>query len=376
MLDYDFNNFEFDTNGDGIIDTYVEYCDTDGDGIIDTYVEHCDTDGDGYYETSVESRDTNGDGYYETHIESYDTNRSGMIDTIVVYHDSAGNGNADTIAKMHDYNEDGIIDSVNTHQDIDGDGRYEVLTKSYDSTGDGQIDTVDVYVDLEGNGKADIHNMYTYDPMSGDLIPSMAAGFEVGGTYYTELENFDPNNVDDPNLISGNPAESIEVWEYQGQTNRCALYSEKFVIEELTGQEIDIEEFTDIAKANGWFTEDGGTTFLNMDNMLDYYNIDNEMSFHNSINDIEECLNNGGKVIVSIDSDEIWHGKDNDIFAPESGANHAVQVIGIDRTDPNNPMVILNDSGSPYGRGEMVPLEVFEGAWEVGDCQMIECYKS
>lgn len=346
MLDYDFNIFEFDTDGDDIIDTYVADVDTDGDG------------------------------YYDAHIESYDTNRSGMVDTIIVYHDSTGDGNVDIIAKMHDYNQDGEIDSINMHQDTDGDGRYEILTKSYDSTGSGQIDTVDVYVDLGGNGKADIHNMYTYDPMSGDLIPSMATGFEVGGTYYTELENFDPNNVVDPNLISGNPTESIEVWEYQGQTNRCALYSEKFVIEELTGREIDIEEFTDIAKSNGWFTEEGGTTFLNMDNMLDYYNIDNEMSFHNSINDIEECLNNGGKVIVSIDSDEIWHGKDNDIFAPESGANHAVQVIGIDRTDPNNPMVILNDSGTPYGRGEMVPLDVFEGAWEVGDCQMIECYKS
>ena len=139
---------------------------------------------------------------------------------------------------------------------------------------------------------------------------------------------------------------------------------------------IDIEEFSEIAKEHGWFTEDGGTTFLNMNNMLNYYGIENEMVFHQSIEDIEDCLNEGGKVIVSIDCHEIWYGEDNNIFAPESSSNHAVEVIGIDRTDPEHPMVILNDSGSPKGRGEMIPLEVFEGAWEDGDCQMIKCYPS
>lgn len=346
MLDYDFNIFEFDTDGDGIIDAHAADIDSDGDG------------------------------YNELHIESYDTDNNGIMDTVVIYHDSTEDGYTDSIAKMHDYNQDGEIDSINLHRDLDGDGRYEFLTKGHDSTGDGQIDTIHVYVDLEGDGQADIHNIYAYDPASGNLIPSMAGGFEVGGTFFTELENFDPNNVEDPTLISGDPADSIKVWEYQGRTNRCALFSEKFVIEELTGQDIDMEEFAEIAKAHGWFTEEGGTTFLNMDKMLEYYQIDSEMSFHNDISDIEDCLNKGGKVIVSIDSYETSLGHDNNIFAPESGANHAVQVIGIDRTDPNNPMVILNDPGIPNGKGVMVPLDVFEGAWEDGNCQMIECYKS
>lgn len=346
----DLNSFEFDTEFD-----------TNGDGIIDTYGSDIDT---------------NGDGYADTSILAQDTNNSGMVDRIFVFHDTNGDGNADVFAKMHDYNQDGIIDSINTHQDMNGDGQYEYLSKSYDSTGDGNIDVVDIYYDSNGTGNADVHQMYAYDPTSGKLTPNEVAGFEVGGTYYWELENFDPTSVTNPDAISGDPASAMEVWECQGQTNRCALYSEKFVIEELTGQDIDIEDFADIAKEHGWFTESGGTTFLNMNNMLDFYGIENEMSFHKSIEDIESCLNSGGKVIVSIDADEIWEGKNNNIFAPESGANHAVEVIGVDRTNPNNPMVILNDSGSPSGRGEMVPLDIFEGAWEVGDRQMIECYKA
>ena len=351
MMDFDLNelnDFEFDLE-----------LDMNDDGVVDTYYS---------------ALDISEDGYVDTEVVAYDTNNNGMVDTVVVYHDSTGDGNYDTVAKMHDYNQDGLIDSINTHSDVNGDGQYELLTKEYDSSGDGEIDTVDIFFDSEGNGHADIHELYAINPDSGELVPTSVAGFEIAGTYYTELNNFDPYSNYDPEDISGDPAEAMEVWEYQGETNRCALYSEKFVIEELTGQEIDIEDFANEAKAHGWFTEDGGTTLLNMNNMLDMYGIENEMSFHNSVADIENCLNEGGKVIVSLDCHEIWYGEDNNIFAPDSGSNHAVEVIGVDHSDPEHPMVILNDSGSPDGKGEMIPLDVFEGAWEDGDCQMITCY--
>ena len=360
MYDYDF--FEFDSNGDGYPDTYVEVYDTNGDG---------------NYDTLSMMSDTNGDGYIETYIEGADTNHSGQFDTFVAQQDANGDGVIDGVQKAHDYDQDNQIDSVTTYTDTNNDGQFDYVTKAYDSTGDGQIDKIDAYVDVNGTGHADYQEVYNYDPSSGQLIPAMASGLEIGGTMCTELENYQPNE-DYPEGISGDPKESMSYWECQGDTNRCALYSQKFVIEELSpdGTEIDIEQFAQIAKDHGWFTEEGGTTFLNMNNMLDYYGIENEMVFHQSISDIEDCLSNGGKVIVSIDSHEIWYGEDNNIFAPESSSNHAVEVIGIDRTDPEHPMVILNDSGTPNGRGEMIPLEVFEGAWEDGDCQMIKCYPS
>lgn len=357
---YDYDYFEFDSNGDGYPDTYVEAYDTNGDGC---------------YDTMTLVADTNGDGYAETTMYAADTNHSGQFDTVVTEQDTNEDGEIDTVQKAHDYNQDGQIDSITTHSDTNNDGYFDNVTKSYDSTGDGKIDKMDVYVDLHGTGHADYHEAYNYDPSTGQLIPAMAAGLEIGGTMYTDLENFQPSE-NYPEGISGDPVEAMSHWECQGDTNRCALYSQKFVIEELSRERIDIEEFAQIAKDHGWFTEEDGTTFLNMNNMLDYYGIDNEMVFHQSISDIEDCLNEGGKVIVSIDCHEIWYGEDNNIFAPESSSNHAVEVIGIDRTDPEHPMVILNDSGSPNGRGEMIPLEVFEGAWEDGDCQMIKCYPS
>jgi len=362
MYLYDLVNFEFDSNGDGFPDTYVEMYDTSGDGYLDS---------------ATMLYDTNGDGYADTIIEAADTNKSGQYDTFMALQDTTGDGMADVVVKAHDYDQDGLIDSTTTYQDTNHDGRYDTVVKEYDSDGDSIMDKSEVYVDAYGTGNADYHEVYDIDPTTGQLVPAMATGYNIGGTLYTELEQFQPDD-NYPNGISGDPAESMTYWECQGDTNRCALYSQKFVIEELNPSvgEIDIEEFAEIAKEHGWFTEEGGTTFLNMNNMLDYYGIENEMSFHNSIDDIEECLNNGGKVIVSIDCHEIWYGEDNNIFAPESSSNHAVEVIGINRTDPNHPMVILNDSGTQNGRGEMVPLDVFEGAWEDGDCQMIECYSS
>lgn len=305
----------------------------------------------------------------------FDTNGNGLNDVFLVFH-YTGDGICDTFVKMFDYNEDGRFDSINVRQDLNGDGQFEYLAKIYDSNRDGEIDIIDVYFDSNGSGHADIHESYAFDSSSGELIPTVATDFEVGGTFSEDLMNFDPNDVTDADAIIGDPTKSMEFWEFQGDTQRCALYSQMFVIEELTGQNIDIEDFVGVAKEQGWFTENGGTTFLNMNKMLDYYGVENDMSFHNSISDIEDCLNKGGKVIVSIDSAEIWYGEENNIFSPVSAADHAVEVIGVDRSDPENPMVILNDSGTPNGKGEMVPLDVFEGAWEDGDCQMVSCYKA
>lgn len=375
MYEYDPNTFEFDSDGDGYYDSIATYGDLDGDGVAESIIASSDTDFDGYYETVTVQSDTNGDGYIDTVTQEADTNNSGMADIAVMQQDTDGDGYFETINRYNDYNQDGEYDSVKTHEDLNADGAYEKLTKVYDSDSDGSPDTAEVFYDETGTGTTDQHEVYAYDPGSGEIVPAAASNYTIGGTNWQELDQYDPA-TSDPDKVTGDPESSMEHWEFQGDTNRCALYSQKFVIEELTGQEIDIEEFAQVAKENGWFTEEGGTTYLNTNQMLDYYGVENEMKFHQSMEDIEECLDNGGRVIVSIDSDETWHGKDNNIFAPDSSSDHAVEVIGIDRTDPDNPMVILNDSGSPYGKGEMVPLEVFEGAWSEGDNQMIVCYPS
>ena len=394
---FDFQDLNFDADGDGVADSYAESADLDGDGIEesllvdmggdgsvdaifsdfdqDGYMESLaqDTDGNGVLDRFVEEFDSDGDGILDSFAETHDYDQDGVMDDAVLYSDADGNGTFDQVTEMVDTDGDGMMDDIVTYVDADGDGTADLIVQEFllDTDGDGIVDTYVNQLDTDGDGVFDSTEVYDYDPATGvvELVPID----DPGSASYQDLENFDPSQAD-PEDITGDPASSMEEWEYQGGTNRCALYSQKFIIDELTGQDVDIEQMADLAEENGWFSEEGGTPLLHMNKMLDYFGVENEMSFHNSEADLRECLENGGKVIVAVDADEIWYGETDELFAPTDGANHAVQVIGIDDSDPENPMVILNDSGSPDGCGEMVPLDVFMDAWDDSSNQMIECY--
>lgn len=380
-----------DMDGDGAIDHTTSYFDDNFDGNIDRTVELADNDKDGYFETKTIEEDTNSDGNSDIWYKGVDfngdgndnivevqqdTNHTGIVDTYSMQIDTDGDGSVDYAMRGTDYNDDGQFDSVRIYEDENANGIIDTMTEIYDSDKDGNLDRADVHHDYDEDGRDDWTQICRYDPSNGTVTPlndPPSYAESISGTRAEELNQFEPK-PDYPEGISGDPSSSMEQWEYQGNTGRCALYSQKFIVEEFTGQDIDISEFVSIAESNGWFSDDFGTTFLNTNKMLDYYGIENEMSFHNDIEDIESCLSEGGRVIVAIDANEIWYGEGDDLFSPSSGANHAVEVIGIDYSDPDHPMVILNDSGNPNGKGEMVPLDDFMDAWKDGECQMIKCY--
>lgn len=363
-----------DSNGDGVFDSIIHQVDTDGDGYVDTIMQYNDYNNDGVIDDVAMISDTDHDGYFDVTCHGYDTNGDGFIDTF------------DSV----DYNSDENNEMTGHFIDSDNDGAPDAYLNLVDTDGDSIIDSVEIY-DIDENtgdfnylGTEDLFDdgtdNFSYDDSDNysdesDYFEPVNIDYDepVPGLFAEDLENFDPSNAD-PHDITGNPDESMAEWEFQGNTNRCALYSQKFIIDEFTGEDIDIEEFADIAEENGWFSEEGGTPLLDMNKMLEYYGVENELSFNNDINDLKDCLESGGKAIVSIDADEIWYGETDDLYTPDDGPNHAVQVIGIDESDPDEPMVILNDSGNPNGCGVMIPMENFIDAWEDGNYQMVECY--
>lgn len=294
--------------------------------------------------------------------------------------------------------------------DVDGDGQKELIYEEiYDYDGDGMADWDTIYVDLDNDGKLDMEAVFVSTDTPGEYQLLYSEMFETGmdvpnyetdttpasqdsdktpevieqkdvvvlppieydpkdydrsetGTKLDELGVFDPETAD-PERVEGDPAASMEYWEYQGETNRCAVYSQKFVIAEFTNTEIDIEDLCDMAESNGWFNEDLGTYLNNMDKILNAYGIETDTGANCTINDLENALNNGDKIVVAVDAAEYAFGWDDDLYCPGMGAGHAVEVIGIDRSDPEHPMVILNDSGAPNGKGEAIPLETFMASW-------------
>lgn len=330
-------SFDYDTTGDNQIDNFIHLNDPLGES---GWTEGWDTTGNGVLDVFQGTLDLDDDGFAETFFTANDYDQDGSADYIKIYTDFNSDGDIDTVVSFH---------ADNTDPDV----AYRV----------------EADIDLTG----DHHSDYHFE----DFIPADNNGLDMFSYGTTSVGSADANGCFDPSTpeeyVSGTPALDMKVWECQGNTNRCSLFTQMFTIEQLKGEQIDIEDFASKAIENGWFTEEGGTKVLNMDKMLTYYSIDYDMYFDANIEQLESELNNGSKLIVSVDSGQIWYGNNNDIFSPATRADHALQVIGIDHSEPGNPMVILNDSGTPSGCGEMVPLDIFENAWAAGDHQLIVC---
>lgn len=331
--DLDDGDYLVDLDGDGIADAVANdaYLDSDGDGVLDTIVTEIalDTDGDGIADTfeTITAMDTDGDGILDTSIEVLDADGDGDFDYGV----------------------------ITVGQDTDGDGVIDVLQIGEDCDGDGVLDSLTDFADIDGDGDL--------DPLDGSALDGRAPAYE----------NFDPDDSDDDGVI-GDPAEAMENWHTQETGTSCAVASQEFVLETLTGRDFTEAELRDLAEQNGWYDPDGGTPMADVGNILEHMGLTVNRSQGNSVSDIEECLENGGEVIVGVDSSELWEGESDDFFGPGMGADHAIQVIGIDRSNPDEPMVIINDSGCTNGCGAMIPLDEFMDAWEDSGCFMVEAY--
>lgn len=84
--------------------------------------------------------------------------------------------------------------------------------------------------------------------------------------------------------------------------------------------------------------------------------------------ELSDELKQGHKVMVAVDADELWSaGQDpmvDDLLndypgLPGQDANHEVQVVDIEGANTDNPVVVLNDPGSPNGQGVKVPADEF-----------------
>lgn len=382
----------YDLDGDGKDDVSFFGVDANEDGVIDSVITEVDLDGDGQADIVTYEADVNFDGkadYTEIQLIAEDNSTD---DLIIRYADTDLDGKTDSFSINTD--EDYFLDRDDMDLDFDdtdaeNSGEEESDDTDYENSGEEESDDTD----YENSGEEESYEEeeYNYEGSDeegyengesdetegeGEYIELDTVDYDTNAdnsTMYYDLENFDPADADADGVV-GDPEEALDLWEYQGNTNRCAIYSQKFVIEEFTGEEVDIEELCDVAEENGWFSEDGGTPIMYMDKLLDHYGVPNETSFDNDIQDISDSLADGKRVIVAVDADEIWAGEnDTDMYEPGDGVDHAIEVIGIDNSDPENPMVIVNDSGNPDGQGVMIPMDTFVDAWEDSDCYMVEC---
>jgi hypothetical protein len=367
--------FGFDTDGDGNIDAYG--IDTNGDGTPDIF--GFDTDGNGTVD--VYSADTDNDGIFDTNY--FDDDNDGVIDTVQHTYsvDLDNDGVADMIVTDTDLGADGTVDHSSFLMDSDGDTVMDTFGEmfSVDTDGNGVADSLQFNIDYGLDNVFDVSGIVNergevsfFDQIADaqNSMPLNEAELNSLACYNAEnAQHFNPQSYDSGNII-GDPAGAMNVYHTQ-HGGTCGVVSQEFVLDQLLGRDYSEDNLRDYAESRGWYSEEGGTPLYDIGNLLETQGLHVIRDEGNTLSDIADCLENGGGVIVGVDLYELYHIEHD---GPGMGVNHAVQVIGIDNSDPSHPMVILNDSSNPDGHGAMIPAGDFLNAWEDSNYFMAEAY--
>jgi len=165
----------------------------------------------------------------------------------------------------------------------------------------------------------------------------------------------------------GTPIEDSLVWHPQSTDFSCGIVSSEMVMKTF-GLDISESQLVYEATSEGLLTDEG-MSMEGIQTILGNHGIETSLQ-SGSTEDLASHLDQGDKIIVGLDSGELW-GEDSpfeDLVGEES--DHAVMVTGIDLTGTEQS-VTLNDPGHPDGQGMIVPLDDFLDAWEDSNNEFI-----
>lgn len=164
---------------------------------------------------------------------------------------------------------------------------------------------------------------------------------------------------------------------FQGCTPSCAVRSQQIIMRDY-GIQIQQKDLMDYAAEKGWYNPDlkhGGTPTKDIGNLLETCGISTHTSYDNTVYDLVKELESGHRVIVTVDSKELWTEPGSEewkFFQSMKNPNHALVVAGarIDPLHPENSTVILTDPG----RGDAFieyKMGHFVQAWQDSDFYMM-----
>lgn len=167
--------------------------------------------------------------------------------------------------------------------------------------------------------------------------------------------------------VQGLPWVSQFFWDIQDLSYNCSVAVQTCILQYF-GIDVSEAELTQLAIENGWLTNEGAH-ISDVGKLLEYYGVETHPNVNATLEELMSELAQGRAVIIPADSGELWA----DTFLEELWEwmedvlgipDHVVWVTGVDMTDPDNPQVIVNDTGDPEGMGRRYPLSEFMDAWE------------
>lgn len=155
---------------------------------------------------------------------------------------------------------------------------------------------------------------------------------------------------------------------HQLSETTCAVKSQQLILQDF-GINLTEDQLVQEAISYGWLHDDG-TSQCDVGKLLELHGVPVSQYENANIFNLVNELAQGHKVIVGVDSGELWGDNIFDKLFEDNCADHALIVSGVDTTDPNNVKVILTDPGS----GDLLKeysMEQFVDAWQDSNCFMV-----
>ena len=162
-----------------------------------------------------------------------------------------------------------------------------------------------------------------------------------------ELDKLTPTALEN---ISGTPEMDIPLWTLQSEKNSCAVNCSSFILRSEVDPQLTEARLIQEGQELKLYDPSLGTYFDDVGALCEVHGMERE-------------LQTGATL-------EMAYPNRFGFFR----ADHAVQVVGIDRNDPEDVRVILNDPGRPDGQGLSVPEKVFLKAWATSGNSLAALY--
>lgn len=214
--------------------------------------------------------------------------------------------------------------------------------------------------------------------MQAGMQPDQRPAQEYGllPEYALELQEDQPNEVqENPEcnmFLFGDPETDREYWHEQSELNSSPITCQRMIVEQVFQREFSEYEIMDCAKKKGYYSSESGIAANDIDKLFQEYGLGAELDFDVSVTELAGMLDQNEKIICLVN--------DFVLSCPEAAdlcgisPNHAVQVIGMDLTDPQQGKVIVNDPGEKKGRGVYYDLNRFLKSWRTGGCMTVSVH--
>lgn len=171
------------------------------------------------------------------------------------------------------------------------------------------------------------------------------------------------------NIIGESPDDIMSPEVYQVYPDTCAIKSQQLILKDF-GLDFDQEHLINEAMEMQIFEPGSGTMPEDVGKLLELHGVPVETTSNASILDLTRALAQGHKVIIGVDSGELWHDGAGEMFEDflMEQADHALIVAGI---DVSSNEVILTDPGSG-AEGARYPMDKFLDAWHDSGNFMVE----